>query len=108
MSQKSKKWEAQQGRNVVRRMVGPLYGRGHIVVMDNCFTSIDLFMDLVGKCMLATGTIWSNRIGFPTNLKDKKTNSKLPQGTLQCLMHDSRKICAVTWIDKETSDFDFY
>lgn len=58
-------------------------------------------MELAEKGVYATGTIRSNHIGIPSRLKDKKVTSKLPQGTLLWEMHNSRKICAVTWMDKK-------
>ncbi|UYV82887.1 hypothetical protein LAZ67_22001238 [Cordylochernes scorpioides] len=44
-------------------------GRGYHVVMDNFFTSVDLAKDLAGKQTYLTGTIQSNRRGYPKTLK---------------------------------------
>lgn len=41
--------EAQQGMNVVRKLVGPLVGQDHIVIMDDFFTSMDLLENLEKK-----------------------------------------------------------
>lgn len=85
----------------MKKLVQPLYGRGHVVIMNNFITSINFFMDLCNNKVYATDTIRSNCIGISKILKGKKTNKKLPQGSLLWAMYDSHRICAVTWMDKQ-------
>ena len=53
------------GCNVVKRLVNLFHGMGHVVVMDNFFTSMELFECLMSKGMYATCTIQSERRGIP-------------------------------------------
>lgn len=71
-----KKGEGLQGSNVVKNLVLPLHGRGHVVVMDNFFTSIPLLMHLQENGTYAMGTVCSNHVGIPIVLKDKKNYLK--------------------------------
>jgi len=89
------------GKRVVEGLLVGLEGRGHVVVMDNFFTSVELFRDLEQGGTYATGIVRSNRIGLPDFVKDQKAFKKLPQGNLKWAMHDSRKMCAVMWMDKK-------
>jgi hypothetical protein len=61
--------------------------KGHIVAIDNYFTSVGLFKDLLGRGIYATGTLCSNRVGIPSILKNKKQYRRSPQGTLVWRMH---------------------
>ena len=58
-------------------------------------------MDLRAKGIYATGTMLSNRIGLPLDLKNTRRFRRVPQGTLGMRMHESRGICCVLWKDKE-------
>jgi hypothetical protein len=49
-----------------------LENKGHVVVMDNYFSSIDLFEELANKVKYATGTMRANRIGVLHSFQDKK------------------------------------
>jgi hypothetical protein len=100
---KSKKGEAKQGQRVVESLVGGLDDLGHVVVMDNFFSSVELFRDLERRGIYATGTIRANRIGLPHIFKNlvafkKKT---VTQGTLEWRMHDDCKMSSVMWKDKK-------
>jgi hypothetical protein len=57
---------------VVMNLLRGLEEKGHCVVMDNFLYSIPLFEDLVEKGIYATGTVRSNCIGIPSNLKNTK------------------------------------
>jgi hypothetical protein len=76
-------------------------GKGHVIAIDNFFTSVDLFKELTEKAIYATGTLRSNRIGIPSALKSTKAFSKVPQGTLDWRMHESRSMSSVLWKDKK-------
>jgi hypothetical protein len=56
--------------------------KGHVVAMDNYFTSVSLFKDLLDRDIYATGTLRSNRVGIPSILKNKKQYRRSLQGTL--------------------------
>ena len=69
--------------------------------MDNFVSSVPLFMELLGKCTYATGTVRANRIGLPTALAKKLLYAKSPQGNLEWRMHASKKLSAILWVDKK-------
>ena len=50
------------------------------MVMDNFFSSVPLFMELLGKDTFATGTVRANRIGLPTALAKKSLYAKPLKG----------------------------
>jgi hypothetical protein len=86
--------------NVVVNLVRDLDGRGHVVVCDNFFSSIGLFTELATRQIYATGTVRSNRIGLPTELKNVKNWENATQGTLVWKMHRSHGISCIIWKDK--------
>lgn len=57
-------------KDVVMKLVEPLLGRGHVVYMDNFYTSPDLVAELKLAGTGATGTVRSNRKHLPPNLKN--------------------------------------
>jgi hypothetical protein len=82
-------------------MVEGLDGKGHVVVMDNYFSSVGLFTEMAERGIYATGTMRSNRVGIPEEFKDTKSfNGRATQGELEWRMHDSRGIGCVLWKDK--------
>jgi len=76
-------------------------GQGHVIAMDNFFSSIPLFKDLLEKGIYATGTVRANRIGLPSVLKNTKEFVKSAQGNLEWRMHESRSMSAIAWKDKK-------
>jgi hypothetical protein len=68
--------------------------------MDNYFSSIGLFKDLALQWTYATGTIRSNRVGLPSNLKNLKLWKRSEHGHLEWAMHENRGISYVMWKDK--------
>jgi hypothetical protein len=87
---------------VVLKMVDGMDNKGHVVVMDNYFTSVGLFKKLLDKGIYATGTVQNNRIGLPSELSNTKEFDKNVQGTLDRHMHDSKKVSCVVWKDKRS------
>jgi hypothetical protein len=71
-----------------------------LVAMDNYFTSVGLFKDLLGRGIYATGTLCSNRIGIPSILKNKKQYRRSLQGTLVWRIHAWRSMSSIMWKDK--------
>jgi hypothetical protein len=64
--------EANLAKKVVMDLVESIHNMGHVIVMDNFFSSIDHFKALEERGTYATGTIRSNRIGLPLCLKNTK------------------------------------
>lgn len=93
--------EAKTGYEVVLSLMSGLHGRGHMVFMDNFFTSVKLLMTMVEKGTNGTGTMRSNRKDLPQAMADKTLWAKMPQGTFGWRMHSSRKFSCVTWVDKK-------
>jgi hypothetical protein len=54
----------------------------------------------VNKGIYTTGTVRSNRIGIPSNLKNTKMWWKCEQGHIEWAMHDSRSLSCMMWKDK--------
>jgi hypothetical protein len=92
--------EASTAYGVVMNLLCGLEDKGHCVVMDNYFCSIPLFEDLARKGIYAIGTVCSNRIGLPQNLKNTKSWKRCEQGNIEWAMHESRSISCVMWKDK--------
>jgi hypothetical protein len=78
-----------------------LHHRGHMVFMDNFFTSIKLLVDMLELGTFGTGTVRSHRIGLPQALANKSLWQKEPQGSIGWRMHRSGNIACVTWVDKK-------
>ena len=89
---RSARGESNLPTRVVLDLTSDIHEKGHVVVMDNYFSSIELFNALEEKGTYATGTIRSNRIGLPHLLADTKQFNRNPQGTLDWSFHESRKI----------------
>ena len=93
--------EPRLAHNVVLKMVEGLANVGHIVVMDNFFSSIGLFMDLLSMGIYATWTIRLNQVGLPSKLSDVKSFKNILQGHTIWRMYDSHKVACVMWKDKK-------
>ena len=57
------------GGNVVTRLTWSLVGQHYCVYMDNFFSSVPLFRNLLEDGIYATGTLCSNRKQFPCELQ---------------------------------------
>ena len=73
-------------------MVKGLANVSHLVVMDNFFSSIELFMNLLSMGICVMGMVRQNRVGLPMDLKDTKSFKNLNQGFTQWQMHDNQQI----------------
>ena len=71
------------------------------MTMDNFFSSVALFKELLGRGVYACGTIHTNRIGIPLFLRNIRSFKNLPQGTTMWRMHDTRTMASVMWKDKK-------
>lgn len=75
----------------------PLHDRGHIVMTDNFFTSIPLFMDLYACGIRAIGTLRSDRKYVPSELWAKSNTKNRKAGWVDYRMHESGHVCCVVW-----------
>ena len=80
--------EPQLAHNVVLKMVEGLANMRHLVVMDNFFSSIGLFMDLLGMEFYALGIVRPNHVGLPLELTDTKSFKNVPKAIHygECMM----------------------
>jgi hypothetical protein len=69
---KRRKGEPQQALKVVKKLTAELQGRYHCISMDNLFSSVELFRGLEAMGIYASGTIRSDRVGLPFDLKKLK------------------------------------
>jgi len=53
---------------VVTRLLHGLHNRGHILVVDNAFSSVNLFYELMITRTWATGIIRCNHLNMPPGL----------------------------------------
>ncbi len=85
---------------VVMDLMEPYQGKGHLLFMDNFYTSFDLVYDLKIKGTFSVGTIRSNRKNFPEDLKvDKKTGTNVLEiGHLRFATFED--LTAVLWRDR--------
>jgi hypothetical protein len=64
--------EACLAQKVVLDLAAEVQGKGHIINMDNFFTSIRLFEELASIQIYATCTVRTNRISLPSALKNTR------------------------------------
>lgn len=81
-------------RNELELLDG-LENKGHVVTMDNFFTSVDLFARLLERKIYASGTVRLNRVGLPSALTKTREFDQMPQSTLKWAMHESRQMTSV-------------
>ena len=79
---------------MVDKLVSPIANRRHLVVIHNFYFSIELF-ELEKKGIYSTQIVDGNCRGLLTFMKNRKAYTKIPQGSLEWSIHESRKICAV-------------
>jgi hypothetical protein len=92
--------EPRLAHNVVLKLVRDLEGKGHVIVMDNYFSSIGLFEELRGMEIYATRTVRTNRVGLPSELKNTAAFRRASQGELEWRMHEDPGISTVMWKGK--------
>ena len=77
------------------RLVDGLWDRGHLVTMDNFFSNIGFFKELLARGIFAFGIFRSNRVGIPSLLKNTRAFKNSLQGTILWRMYDSCTISCV-------------
>lgn len=58
------------GRKVVMSVMEAYLDKGHVLYMDNYYTSVPLLEDLEARGTIACGTVQSNRKGLPRDITD--------------------------------------
>jgi hypothetical protein len=81
---------------VVMKMMDQYLDKNHVVVMDNFFTSVPLFLDLLAKSTYACGTIRLNRKFLPEEYGKSKDLSAGDH-----LFWQSGNLVATIWQDKK-------
>lgn len=85
---------------VVQDLTAGLWGKKHKIVMDNYFASVDLFQTMLKHGLYCTGTVRTNRLGWPAELKGKVVTK---QGDfVQC---QDGNFTATSWHDKRQVNF---
>ena len=77
--------------------------RGHVIYMDNFFTSIALCKTLKGFGTYTVGTLHSNRLGYPKCLTDKPLLKTMKRGDYHSATAEG--ITVTVW--KDTKDVSF-
>ncbi|CAG5123299.1 unnamed protein product [Candidula unifasciata] len=80
---------------VVTSLVAPLYGKGHVVNIDNFFSSPVLFKELAVNQTGACGTLRSNRRGVPAAVKAAK-----PKAGEHPITARDDNLLYISWCDK--------
>jgi hypothetical protein len=80
---------------VVMGLMEEYLDKHHVVVMDNYFTSVPLFMDLLERSTYACGTVRSNRKYLPEESEEKKDMEPGEDDYWQC-----GNLIATLWQDK--------
>lgn len=82
---------------VVKDLMEPIYGLNHTVYMDNYFTSVGLYNDLMMNNTYACGTFRRGRVGIPDEVSQAKLKN---QG--QFVQMQKGNLVASAWHDKRT------
>ena len=61
------------GYDVVMNLMNGMFRQGYHLLVDNFYSSPQLFSDLYDKGCMATGTVRKNRKGFPSGLANSMT-----------------------------------
>jgi len=96
--------ESQHERGLAHRVVTDLVvthfaNKNHIVYMDNFFTSLPLFDELLQHGIMACGTYRTNCAGLPSDLTAKDTVKQLARGGV--CMRQKGNTTALVWKDKK-------
>jgi hypothetical protein len=87
--------EARLAHKVVLYLATDVQVKGHVISMDNFFTSIGCFEELASMQIYATRIVRSNRIGLPLALKNRGAFRNALQRTLEWKMRETRKMACV-------------
>jgi hypothetical protein len=87
------------GYHVEERMVKGLENRGHCLVIDNFFASVNLFHELMCKGIWATGTVRRTSKNLPGGLY--RQPDATVRGSMVIWNHVHRQMGVVSWQDKK-------
>lgn len=87
------------GYHVVDRMIKGLEHRGHILVVDNLFASVNLFHHLMVQGIWATGTVRRRSKNLPAGLY--RDGDSEVRGSMLIRTHVHRQMGVVSWQDKK-------
>jgi hypothetical protein len=102
LEQSGSRPEAPLAEGVVLKMVDGMENKGHVVVMDNYFTSVGLLKKLLERGIYGTGMVRNNHVGLPSKLSNTKEFDKNIQETLDWCMHESQQMSCIVWKDKKS------
>eukprot|EP00898_Chlorokybus_atmophyticus_P008163 jgi/Chlat1/8348/Chrsp80S07896 len=88
---------------VVQQLLAELLGQQHDIYLDRGFTSPKLLLWIKAHGHNATGTIVTNRKGYPAHLLSLPP--RCTQGTTVCAISPSSGLIAVQWMDKRPVNF---
>ena len=86
------------GKRVVMDLMHPYQGKNHLLYIDNFYTSPGLLIDLLSKGIYCTGTVRSNRKGFPQGLVPLGSTAKI--GSYRFATATKQKLTATWWKDR--------
>ena len=87
------------GYHVVERMMKGLEHRGHCLVIDNFFGSVNLFHELMCQGIWATGTVRKTSKNLPGGLY--RDTDPTVRGSMLIRNHVHRQMGVVSWQDKK-------
>ena len=90
------------GYSVVMRLMKSLFGQGYKLFVDNYYTSVQLFIDLLEHNTTACGTILVNRKGIPEIIKGVKA-FKGDRGAVRWIR--DKNVVFLQWKDNKTVTF---
>jgi hypothetical protein len=84
--------------DVVMNLIKGLDQKWHTICMDNLFSSLRLFHDMLVLGFWAMGTLRANRVGIPKAIASNKGELGR-QGSLVIKMHKHRQMTVMSWQD---------
>ena len=89
--------DAQQGLayNVVTSICHGLFDKNHRLFMDNFYTSVPLFLELLNRGMYAVGTVRRNRKFLPKEIISDAATKALARG--QSIYRRAGSLLCLTW-----------
>ena len=85
---------------VVLKILEGMENKGHVVVMDNYFTSVPGLFKKFLRGIYAMCIVRNNHVGLPCALCNTKEFHKIIQKTLDWCTHDTRSLSCMVWKDK--------
>jgi hypothetical protein len=93
--------EACLAQKIILDLAAEVQGKGHVISMNNFFTSVGLFEELASMQIYATGTLRTNQIGLPSALKNTGAFKNISQGILDWRIYETKRMACILWKDKK-------